>query len=313
MTHPSSQYLKFLLVKGVCEQHILSYAESEEGRLTQTDDGPYYEDIRFNDFVSATEEVCAALDIPKASEFDLMQQYKVLSIPDKLQFHNTGHKKTVAFMKKEGLYDLWSIAEEDKGLFTILRSHLVADTVKILLMGGVPHDEIASRVFKKFIVAISDNSVSLFARYFWDVLGPSMAEWQFYLEGDPRRDHFVASLSGSPAQALYRAGFNPKVDRKRLLTAVQREVYFRIEAARNMPDDVHTATIIAKLSAQAVAVTEALDGAGAGLEDILRKFREFKMQLDKVDAPPISMLAGGGSYSGSGSMNQELKENKNVN
>jgi len=305
MSHPSTNYLKYLTIKGLAEGEILDVDGVEESELSKTHDGPSDALKELQLFYDELQYVMTELGLPGYSFVEFRRMHRHLKIPKYVQFHNPRHKKTSEFMDRMGVREIWNPGPGEREVFVILKNHLVQDTIKILLMGRVSPLDIASRVSRKFDINLPVPAVQLYYRYFWNVQKASATEWNDHLRGNYLRSHLMASLHGSPGQALYRAGFNPRIDGAVSLKDLQRTLHYRLEATRMMPDNTDTASILSRLSNQLLTVHQVLYGEGAGLEDTLRKFREFRMELKKVEATPIHELAPHGNYSNSGAKEKE--------
>jgi hypothetical protein len=271
MGHPSTNYARYLIVRGAAEGD-LSYDEIVD-TLT------YY-------------------NLPGMAEIRFKRLEAELKVPNDLQVNNLRHKKTERYMQAEGLYDIWNPTAPQKEVFDLLRRPLAMDTIKILLMGHIVPEEIVARVAARHRLELSEDAIGMFSYFFWDVEAVGQLEWKGYLTGHPLKDHMMAALNGSPDQARYRAGFSPAIDGERTLKDAHMAIHFRIEATRNMADNADTAGVIARLSKELVAIHQAIYGEGAGLEEILRKFKAFKMETVEPDAKPIMELAPSGNYSG---------------
>lgn len=304
MSHPATNYLKYLVIKGLAEGRIADARvrrEAREAAVRAQHKGPTEQDFNFSTYHREVQDVLIEYNIPSVSEGELSLIAERVHAPRYLQFGNPHHTATADYMKKAGVYSAWRPAPGERELFySLLKLNMVKDLIKILLMGRVSPLEISSRVSKKFKVDIPVPAVELFHYYFWNVPIVSHNEWREHLRGDFLKDHMMSALDGSPGQALYRAGFNPKIDGDITLKDLQRTIHYRLEATRMMGDNSETASIISRLSKELVAVHQILYGEGAGLEDTLKKFREFKMELKNSNVQDIRVLAPHGNFSNSG-------------
>jgi hypothetical protein len=292
MGHPSTNYVRYLVVRGAAE-----------GDLRDADSTLAY----YNEVV----DTLTYYNLPPIGDRSFERLIWELRVPLGLQVNNLRHKKTQEYMKQEGLYDIWNPTPKQKEVFNLLRRPLAMDTIKVLLMGHIFPDEISGRVARKHRLEVSEEAVAMFAHYFWDVEFVSQLDWKSLLQGHPLKDHMMAALNGSPEQARYRAGFTPAIDGERTLKDAHMAIHFRIEATRNMPDSPDTASVLARLAKELVNIHQSIYGEGAGLEEILRKFKAFKMETKDPEVREIMDLAPSGNYSGA-SLSRGEKDVKRI-
>lgn len=270
--HPAHYYIKFMLI---------TEGENEEN-------------------VDTVNQTLKAFNLPKVEESDYERIRASLRFPKTLAIGNRKHRPTIRFMRQEQVYSMWMMGEAEKGALELLRYPLVKETAQLLLMGRMQSDEVVQWVDKKFLTKYDSKAIDSFRHYFWNSQLVSLEEWGFLLWGHPMRDHYLASFWGSRKQALYRAGFTPKVDGQMALKEAQRSIYMRLEATRMMSDTKDTARIIATLSKELVSVHMVLYGEGAGAEDAMKKLRQVRLQKSDAKVLPLRALAPGGNHSGSG-------------
>jgi len=280
MSHPSTYYIKFLIVRAVARH------EEIDARKVNRVLGEY--------------------DLLNVSDFEYEDILHRIKVPKDIQFRDFEHERTVEYMKMQGIYEIWNPTPAQAEVFRILRQGMVADTVKILLMGRLPSAEISQLVAQKHDFDATPVAIETFASFFWNVSLTGYSEWELLLRGRHMRGHMLACLYGSKDQARYRAGFNPKVEGKRSLKDLHRTVHFRVEATRFMQDNEDMANIVSKLSKELVSVHQAIYGEGAGLEDVLREFKAFMMKTREPNIKPLRELAPEGNYSGSGKARLKL-------
>jgi len=105
-------------------------------------------------------------------------------------------------------------------------------------------------------------------------------------------------------QALYRAGFSPRVDGNRAMKEAYRQAYFRLESLRFQPDTKTTMNAYSQLTSRMVSVHDILYAQGSGLQDQLKQFRQIMMKHKDPDVEAVDRIIDkmeGGSYSGDGS------------
>jgi hypothetical protein len=245
--------------------------------------------------------------LPSLSEY----QYNILrgtfEPPEGFRFNSKKHKETAAFMRDEKIYSLWSPNKNTKRVFAeMLDGHnLLKTDLHILLMGRLPDKVIVDRINIKYRIAnpFNEAMIAAYRHFFWNVGVATPEEWERVLAGHASRDALMASLYCGEQQALYRAGFNPRVDGRAMLKEIMRQGYFRLQSLRFHEDTKYAIDTYAKLSARLLSVYEVLYAEGAGLQDQLQEFRAILMRHEdpavKMVDDLIDKVAGGG-YTGDG-------------
>jgi hypothetical protein len=302
--HPSANYIRYLVIKGLAELGRLGPQNPPPQPAT---DASKAEKIAYNKWHAATARIHTTVDntllklnLPPISGTKYQLIYDDVVLPRGFRFFNLHHEPTREYMEEQGVVSIWSPTEVEMQVFTILKTKLAMDTIKILLMGNLPAVEVTSKVARKHRVEITADSVELFRYYFWNVDAIGFEDWELLLRGHHMRGMLLSTLHGSPDQARYRAGFNPKVDAKQSMRDIYRTLHFRIEGTRHLQDNEKTANLIGKLSKELVNVHGAIYGEGSALEDILRDFKAFVMETEEPDVTSIHDLAPEGNYSESG-------------
>lgn len=246
-------------------------------------------------------------------EFGLLgmmeQQYDSLMAdfkpPDGFRFNNKKHALTQEFMEDEKISGLWSPNKDEKRVLLEIvdGSAGVRHDLHILLLGNLPHDVIADKLNSKWRInpKFNEGMIDTYAHYFWNVGNTSQEDWAKLLEGRPYKDAFMAALRCGEQQALYRAGFSPRVDGIRALKEAHRQAYFRLEALRFEPDSKLTAEVYSKLTARMMSLHEALFAEGSGLQEQLKQFRQIMMKKKDPNVKAIDeVISQVGSYSEDG-------------
>ena len=280
--HPSKNYVKYIFLRELAQ---------DEGEVT-LDKLNYY---------------LGELGLPKFSSNDtaipqyIAEEVNAAMGPSPLQFYNKKHKPTRLFMRQQKLFDLWVGSDDMEEAKTIFALPAVKEAIQLMFTGRLQPPDIASRLPRKFGVTYSPRALALYAHYFWDVSSVSSDSLGDLLFHSPSKHHYMACYFGSRDQALWRAGFSPKVDPSRALNEAHRSLYFRIEATRTMADTVETSRILTMLTKELVAVHQAINGEGAGVEEQVTKLRKsVHMVTEPTNVIPINRLAANGNFSGSG-------------
>lgn len=241
------------------------------------------------------------------TELDYDRIKATFTPPEGFRFNNYTHKSTKQFMEAEKIHTLWRPSKEDKRVIVeLVDGHRqVKHDLHLLLMGFLPHGVIAQKLNSKYRLQpnITDRMVSTYHHYFWNVPNASFEIWDNLLAGNKYQDAFMAALHCGEQQALYRAGFSPRVDGNRAMKEAYRQAYFRLEALRFMPDTKQTTDSYAKLAARLMNIHEILYSQGTGLQDQLKQFRQIMMKHNDPDVKAVDRIIDkmeGGSYSGDG-------------
>ena len=282
MGHPSEYYVKFLLSRSWSNPEDADTAGTIN-HLLSTYDFPPLTDDHYNNIVSVFEP------------------------HDGFRFSNRSNPDVAAFMREEKIYSLWSPTPEDSRVIPeILEGHQhLRLTINLLLMGGLPNFVIAEKVNERYLLTppITERMVALYRHYFWNVSNTSQEEWALLLNGSKFQDAYLSALHCGEQQAMFRAGFRPRVEGRVALMDAYRQVHFRLQSTQYWPDSKFTVSTISTLVSKLTALHEVLYAEGAGAEDLLKKFRSVVMKNRKTDAVSIDDVVDKtkGSFSNDGS------------
>lgn len=282
MSHPAEYFIKF----------TIAYWWGE--------DGDYSSHLNM-------EATLKAFDLPSVTEKEYDRIFNAFKPPDTFKPNNKTHPGTQKFMRDEKIFTMWCPGREDKRVISELTdgNKLVKHTLHLLLMGRIPYDVIAEKLNSKYRMnpKFTERMIATYAHYFWNVANCSHKDWESILEDHPGSDALMAALYCGDQQALYRAGFNPRVEGEKAMKEAYRQAYFRMEALRYAPDTKNSIDCFNKLSARLLNVHEVLYSQGTGLQDQLRQFRQLMMAHKDPDVIAVDKLiskVAGGSYSGDG-------------
>jgi hypothetical protein len=148
---------------------------------------------------------------------------------------------------------------------------------------------------------LTTRMIATYTHVFWNVPRCSHSDWEELLAGKSHKDAFMAALYCGEQQALYRAGFSPRVDGMRAMKEAYRQAFFRMEALRFLPDSKTTTDAYSKLTARMLSVHDVLYSGGTGLQDQLKQFRQLMMKHDDPNIQAIDdVIEAVGSYSDDG-------------
>jgi hypothetical protein len=223
--------------------------------------------------------------------------------PEDLDLSDPKHRGTIDYTKHLRIYSLWLLDEAATRVLKEIVGHSqLMHIINVLLMGRLPLDVICQKVALKFrlVEEVTPSMLEVYRHYFWNFDAAGYREWEQMLAGDPYRDRYLSSLYCGEDQALFRAGFTPKVDNLAAIREAFRQVYFRLEALRGQ-DDEASVSRLARLSREARALYGVLQDNGSGLNEQMKELKRFLM-LNRV--PTLAEIAAivnkdiGGSHSG---------------
>lgn len=234
------------------------------------------------------------------------------SPPEGFRFNNKKHPLTKEFMESEKISGLWRPNKEERRVLLEMVDGPagIRHDLHLLLMGNIPHDVITEKINVKWRLnpKFSVIMIDTYGHYFWNVGNTTQEDWSKLLEGKQYKDAFMAALRCGEQQALYRAGFSPRVDGMRALKEAHRQAYFRLEALRFEPDTKLTAEVFSKLTARMMGLHEVLFSEGSGLQDQLKQFRQIMMKRRDPGVKAIdAVIDRVGSYSEDGSDSEPTK------
>ena len=260
---------------------------------------------------------------------ELNNSLKVLGIPGLLERHFNDiwsrfdppeglclvdhyHEPTSRFMEEHKLTAMWKGDPEVKRAVEeiIIQRPQLQFRVNVMLLGRLPTHVIAEKLSEKFHMfpPMTERMVDLYKHYFWKVDYAGYDEWDEILATSPYHDHYMSSLYNGESQALWRAGFSPKVDVKKALKEAQKSIYFRLKALDSRPGDKFVLDQTIKLARELRYLYATLYAEGEGLPERLRELRVFLMKHDIPDVKDLEQLVDreqGGGFTGDGASEEE--------
>lgn len=280
MGHPAEYYAKFLLAK--------NWGSGEEPDVNTVND------------------TLRLMSIPGLLESQFNHIWSRFDPPDGFDFVHGG-VSSEEFMAGHKLMTIWQgDAEIGRVLKEIITERpQLQFKINLLLLGRIPSGTIAEKLSERFSMfpPMTERMIDLYKHYFWKVDNAGYAEWSDVLVGSPYYDHYMASLYNGEHQAMWRAGFSPKVDVKKALKDAQRQIFFRLKALESQPDTKTVLDQVVKLTRELRYLYAALYAEGEGLPEKLRELRVFLMKHDIPDVQTLEALVDtnkGGGFSGDG-------------
>ena len=287
MGHPAEHYVKYVLA-------------SKWGTCIQADGEPESGIINLNQSLKV-------LGIPELLESHFNHIWSQFNPPADFRILDHYHEPTVRFMEEQKISAMWREDPEVKRAVEeiIVERPQLQFRVNVLLLGRVPSKAIAEKLSEKFSMfpPMTERMIDLYKHYFWKVDHAGYDEWNELLATSAYHDHYMASLYNGESQAMWRAGFSPKVDVKKSLKEAQKHIYFRLKALEAQPSSKFVLDQTIKLARELRYLYAALYAEGEGLLERLRELRIFLMKHDIPDVKELEQLVDrsqGGGFSGDG-------------
>lgn len=279
MAHPSEYYIKYLIAK----------------RWPLGDD-------QWKEFLQELDDDLRKLDLPGPTNSQAKALRDDFTPPKTFRFNDKTHQETVEFMQANKIYTLWRPGEDERKMLNLLAQHRLQFKLRVLLMGDVVEDQIVDSLSKSFGTGsdLSVKIIQIYKHYIWNYNRVSDTEWFDLLHRNVNRDQYLAAIRCSQDQAMWRAGFEPKVEGKEALKDAYRIIHFRLEATRWMTDTKETAEITAKYAKELVGIYNTLFAEGAGFEEMLKRFSKFLLVPEEQKIKALAEIASEGSHSESG-------------
>lgn len=220
------------------------------------------------------------------------------------------HRDTVKFLRTEGIWSLYHQDEASRQATTMLVDMKSRDTIEKLLLGGMPHKDVARKVNARFGSFYTAVAVQTYEHYFWNVPLLKVQDWSAVFEQmDPRREKTMAILQVGPALALHAAGFQQQIDSKNVLREMLSGIYFDFREWQAQPRSEERTEALVKNARAAVSIDTAMSQSDALLKDTLKGFEVFRMRSAEQGAvKDIRELAPHGNFTGSGAKLLEAPE-----
>jgi len=280
MKHPAHHFIKYLMVKDpkTANAEILKRLE-DFGFLSP--DAPYLEFIR--------------------------QELK--ETPVGFDPANRIHRPSMSYLRRHGIYELFHPSDAIREAWKILTDPSIRLNVEQALMARLDRKAIALKLNKKNGWHLSESGMKAFHDTFWNVELLTWDEWGRFLYGrSGMYERYMAMLQASPELAMFHLQLQQNVESKNMIQRTQEIAYFTLEEVNRKPgtgpDKVKAIGVLGKTI---VDCHDALSTSDMALKDILKNFERFRMDHPQIPPPDIKQLAPGGSYTGSGVEEKEVK------
>lgn len=223
--------------------------------------------------------------------------------PDKEQ----KHRPSLKYLKDKKIYSLYNPDTYSKeATADILGNMQVRPMVETMLLGRVPHKEIARKVNEKFGMFLRAESVAAYEHYYWNVNLLTVDDWVRLFEGSKKAGTVESIIQGGRGVALFRLGYPVDVDAKDVLQQTLETLYFDLQDWKTQPRSIEKTKALNMIAKAVTLLDEQLSQAESAIKDSLKAFEKFR--IDQLSEKPrsIKQLAPEGNYSGSGKSNKEV-------
>jgi len=203
---------------------------------------------------------------------------------------------------------IYSVLHQDAAtteMMAIVAHRRLREAVERLLIGNVPHQEVAFRL-QELGYRVNESAVADFRHYFWNTEIMGAGDWAHYYRSDNRgrtrdlQEQYDAARISGPQFALYRTGIRVEIDRRKTLEEMHRELYFTFQEVRALPLSDKKVEMLSNISRSVVRIEERLEAGDTALADVLRKFERFRLVSAPGEVPSMRDLAPTGTISDRG-------------
>lgn len=238
---------------------------------------------------------------PEASYLVALRSDLLSSIPDDFQTNNQYNRKSIKFMKSQGIHDLFFPNKASKEAQLIVTNLRIRPLVENLLLGRMDSKEIAKKINAKFASFLTAEIVEAYKHYYWQVSLLTVEDWSKLLEEyEIQRQNTLAIVQVGPSMALHKLGFQQSIDSKTILKNMQETLYFDFQEWKSKPHGLERTKAMSAIARTLVTVDVQMSQADSALKDSLKAFEQFRMEHAKASVQDIRELAPDGNYSGSG-------------
>lgn len=243
--------------------------------------------------------------LPPADNDYLDQLRERLKPPRPFYPKDPDHEASARFLRSWGVEEMHRDGDDISKINALLLNHPLRRQVEILLLGGVPSQEISERLSTRFEIVLEPETVRLYAYYYHDVKALSLDEWaEVHHHYDDSHDREMAITCG-PNMALHRIGFQAMIETKTIMRRIQQSLYFDFMAVDKMPINKTTVAMKTKIATAAIKVDERLSQSDVALRDVLDQFKKFQMKQDEAKVVSLDDLASQGSHSGTPQLEED--------
>lgn len=239
---------------------------------------------------------------PSQNYWGFLRQRVLEEMPDMFDPANRYHRESMTFLRRQEIYELFYPSSSIHEAWSTLSDPMKRSMVEQALMNHLDPKLIAQKLNRRYGWFLTEDGVSAFSHYFWNVKLLTFDEWgRFLASRTAMYDRLQALYNGPPSLAFFHLRLEQTIESKRMIQRVQEIAYHTVEEIATKsgtgPDKVKAIGILAKV------VTEchnALSTSDMALKDVLQQFERFRMENPSQHPPSINELAPEGNFSRSG-------------
>lgn len=224
---------------------------------------------------------------------------------------NRLHRPSMAFLRDNGVYELFHKTPTSDEAWSILSEPFMRLNIERCLLARLDRKATAQKLNKKHGWKLTEDGITAFNNYFWNVRSLSWDEWGRFLYGrSAMYEQYMSLLQAPPSLAFFHLHLEQTIESKRMIQRTQEIAYFNLEEVNlkpgTAPDKIKAIGVLGKAI---IECHEALATSDMALKDVLKDFERFRMEHPQVLPPDIKELAPDGNFHGSGI--EEKKKEKN--
>lgn len=240
---------------------------------------------------------------------------EVMARPDGFDIANRAHRPSVRFLRNLQIYEMAHPDEAMQDALHILEDPDKRMAVEQILLARLDLKITAQKVNTKRNWHLTEDILSLYRHYFWNVPSMTFDEWGRYMYNRTALyEQYMSLLLASPRLAFYHLRLDQTIESKRMIQRAQEIAYFALEEIAQKPgvpvDKVKSISLLGRLIIDAHA---ALSTSDMALKDVLKQFEHWRMEHPQIMPPSIKDIAPGGNFTGSGADDPKAKKNGHIN
>jgi hypothetical protein len=210
-----------------------------------------------------------------------------------------GDAESKAFLKRQGIHDLWFPLPHVQEAYKILSSPDTRSDLEQLLLSPLRIEDIVTKVNSHKSIKLTVEGVQAFAHYFWNKKLLTMGEWMEYLRDRPMAEQRTSILRVSPdmAQALvpWLAGLSgpPITLNTGTVSRRMRDIAFlKVLEIEHQPATLAHSKMMKNYMDVITAGENEMRQSDVALKDVLAAFDKFRLRKDDARVQSIEEVAG---------------------
>lgn len=239
---------------------------------------------------------------PGPTYWGFLRQRVLDELPDNFDPANRLHRASMAYLRAQKVYEMFFPSPGVEEAWAVLADPSRRTVIEQALMAHLDFKTIALKLNRKHSWHLTEEGVSLFYHFFWNVKLLTFDEWgRFLYNRTVFYDRHMALLQAPPSLAFFHLRLDQALESKRMIQRAQEIAFHTLEEVNlrpgTPPDKVKAIGILSKVVIEA---HEALSTSDMALKDVLHQFERFRMEHPPAAPLSIHTLAPNGNFSGSG-------------